>query len=215
MKGRNHLLASTILALSAVLFGSPAFAQIAFVKNIGATSTTTTGTSTSITVPASGVAVGNRIIVTLALNPSTGTVSCSDAGANTYAVDRNVANGSGTTGVRTVILSARVTTALASGNAISCTHPSVTARALSANEFSGLATSSTRDKVASATGNNTSPSSGNTTTTVQAAELLIGAIGVEGPTSETFAAGTNYTTAGRAGTTGGTAASNITVNPEY
>ena len=151
----------------AVLFLSTAslsIAAISFVKTIGTTSSTTTGTSLAITVPASGVAAGNRAIVTIALNPSTGTVACSDTGGNSYAVDRNVANGSGTAGVRSVILSAQVATALVSGNTITCTHPSVTARALSANEFSGLATTATLDKVASATGNNTAPSSGATTT---------------------------------------------------
>ncbi|MGH7875608.1 MAG: beta strand repeat-containing protein [Candidatus Binatia bacterium] len=206
------LLSIAVLLLSTA---SLSMAAVSFVKTIGTTSSTTTGTSLAITVPASGVAVGNRAIVTIALNPSSGTVACSDTGGNSYAVDRNVANGSGTSGVRTVILSAQVATALVSGNTITCTHPSVTARALSANEFSGLATTATLDKVASATGNNTAPFSGATTTTAQASELLIGGIGVEGPTTETFTAGASYATVARAGTSGGTAANNITINPEY
>ena len=193
-----------LFSLATLLLGTSSWsmAAISFIKTIGTTSSTTTGASLSITVPASGVAAGNRAIVTIALNPSTGTVACNDTGGNSYVVDRNVANGSGTTGVRTVILSAQVTTALVSGNTITCTHPSVAARALSASEFSGLETSATVDKVASATGNNTAPSSGATTTTAQASELLIGGIGVEGPTTETFTAGASYTVMVRAGTSG-------------
>ncbi len=210
-------LPAVLFSLATLLLGTSSWsmAAISFIKTINATSSTTTGTSLTITVPALGVAAGNRAIVTIALNPSTGTVACGDTGGNSYAVDSNVANGSATTGVRTVILSAQVTTALVSGNTITCTHPSVTARALSAHEFSGLATSATVDKVATATGNNTAPSSGATTTTVQASELLVGGIGVEGPTTETFTAGASYTIIGRAGTSGGTAANNITINPEY
>jgi hypothetical protein len=98
------------------------------------------------------VGAGNRVIVSFAFNPASGTVSCSDSGGNSYAIDKDITNGSGTTGVRTVIASAHVTTALISGNTITCTHPSVTARALSANEFSGVAATSAIDKSASATG---------------------------------------------------------------
>ena len=98
MKRLNHLLAPIILLLSAALSASPVAAQIAFVKTIGTTSTTTTGTSTVITVPAAGVAAGNRVIVALGMNPASGTVACSDTRGNSYALDRNVANGSGTSG---------------------------------------------------------------------------------------------------------------------
>jgi hypothetical protein len=79
-------------------------------------------------VPAAGIAMGNRIILTFGLNPSSGTISSSDSRTNSYTVDRSVTNGSGTTGVRTVIISAYVGTALTSGDTITCTHPSVTAR---------------------------------------------------------------------------------------
>jgi hypothetical protein len=207
-----------VLSFVSVIFYSglsSVTAQVEFVKTIGTTSATSTGTSMSIAIPASGVAVGNRVILTLALNPAAGSVSCSDDGGNSYAVERNVRNGSGTKGVRIVILSAHVATALISGNTITCVHPNVTARAMAANEFSGLLATSAVDRKHSATGNNTTPSSGATAKTTQAAELLLGIIGVEGPSSESFSAGTNYTVVGRAGTNGGTATNNITINPEY
>lgn len=45
--------------------------------------------------------------------------------------------------------------------------------------------------------------------------MLIGAIGVEGPVTDTFSPGTSFATIGRVGTSGGNPANNITVNPEY
>ena len=114
-----------------------------------------------------------------------------------------------------MIFSAHVATALTSGNTITCTHPSVTARALSANEFSGLASTAAVDKVASATGNNTSPSSGSTATTTQAAELLIGGIGSKAPRRKRLLLGQTIRPLAALGTSGGTAAANITINPEY
>jgi len=194
---------------------SQAVAQISFVKTIGTASSTSTGTSLSVTVSAAGVAAGNSVIVSLAFDPASGTVSCSDTRGNTYAVDKDTTTGSGTSGVRAVILSAHNITALTSSNTITCTHPSAAARALGANEFSGLAASGTQDKTSSGTGNSTSASSGSTQTTTQASELLLGTIGVEGKSNETFTAGSGYTTIGRVGTNQGAAASNITVNPEY
>lgn len=196
------------------LSSSESVAQITLVKTI-TNSSKTTGTSIALTIPAGGIAAGNSIIVSFAMDPATGTVSCTDTASNTYANDRDVVNGSGTSGVRAVILSAHNVTALLSGNTITCTHPSVGARALGAAEFSGLAVSGAKDQTTSAVGQSTTPSSGNTGTTTQAVELLIGAIGVEGPSGDSFFPGASYTTIGRGGTTGGNAATNITINPEY
>jgi hypothetical protein len=89
------------------------------------------------------------------------------------------------------------------------------ARALSVSEFAGLAAPNPTDKTNGAAGQSTAPSVNTTFTTTQADELLIGAIGVEGKSSETFTPGSGYTTIGRAGTNSGNAANNITVNPEY
>jgi hypothetical protein len=215
-KPTGHLL-QILVALWFVFYGflPEAFAAIAFVKNIGLASGATTGTTLSVAVPTAGVAAGTSIIVSLAMNPSAGTVSCTDTRSNSYAIDRDIINGSGTTGVRTVILSAHNVLSLTSGNTITCTHPSVTARAMSANQFSGIASTSARDQTAAATGNSTAPSSGATPTTTQASELLVGTVGVEGPSTETFTVGASYTIMGRRGTSGGTATNNITVNPEY
>jgi hypothetical protein len=115
--------------------------------------------------------------------------------------------------VRTVIFSAPVATALVSTNTITVTHPSSTAEAMSVSEFAGVAS---LDVTASASGSGTAPSSGNAVTTM-ADELIVGAIGVEGPSGDSFTEGGSYSTdpPTRAGTAGGTDDTNITINPEY
>jgi hypothetical protein len=206
-----------VLSLGTVIFVglSPVAAEVTFVKTIGSVSSKTAAAATSITVSPAGVAPGNRIIVLLALNPASGGVSCSDSGANTYVLDRNVRNGSGTKGVRIVVLSAHAATGLSGGQTITCAHPNVSARALSASEFSGILALSAVDRKHSNTGNNASPSSGVTLKTRQADELLIGGIGVEGDIGESFTPGPGYTVLERVGTSGESAADNVTINPAY
>src|SRR5438874_1818686 len=94
-------------------------------------------------------------------------------------------------------------TALVSGDTITVTHPSASVRALSANEFSGLSPTSALDQTHTATGSSTAPSSGATAAaTSEAAELLLGAMGVGGTISDTFTPGPSYTALTRAGITG-------------
>ncbi|HYY05196.1 MAG TPA: hypothetical protein VE997_01365, partial [Candidatus Limnocylindria bacterium] len=107
----------------ALLFGlaaSEARAGIAFVKNIGTNQSQTSGTSIAVSVPAAGVAAGNTVIVTFAMDPVSGSVTCADTKGNTYTLDADVMNGTSGSGngVRTVVFSAPVTTALVSGNTI-------------------------------------------------------------------------------------------------
>src|SRR5437870_13681195 len=109
----RHLL--NFLIVLPVFFASDAQAQIAFVKNIATNQSNSTGTSLAVTVPSTGVAVGHSIIISLAMDPASGTVSCTDTHGNSYVVDKDIANGSGTSGVRTVILSAHNVIALTSG----------------------------------------------------------------------------------------------------
>src|SRR5262249_58206548 len=118
---------------------------------------------------------------------------CTDSGGNAYSVDVDRTNGSGTSGVRTVVCSATAQTALAAGATITVTHPLVTAAAISASEFSGLADASRVDQTASATDATSNPSSGPTAVTAQPDELLIGAIAVETKKTETFTPGPGYT----------------------
>jgi cysteine-rich repeat protein len=152
------------------------------------------------------------------MDPASGTVSAADARGNTYTDDADVqqgTSGSGS-GVREVVLSARLGTALLQNDTITITHPSVAARTASVNEFSGLAATAMLDRTSTNFGNNTtSVSSGATATTQQADELLFGAIGVETNTSETFTAGASFTALTRAASgTGGTVTSHVSSDPE-
>src|SRR5437016_7373034 len=195
--GNRARLAIATLALLLPLAAAEARAVIAFVKNIGTNASATTDTTIAVTVPAAGVATGHSVILTLAMADASGGVTAIDSKGNTYSLAADITNASN---VRTVILAAHNVTALVSLDTITVTHPSASVRALSANEFSGLSPTSALDQTHTATGSSTAPSSGATAATTEAAELLLGAMGVAGPISDTFTAGTHYTALARAGT---------------
>src|SRR5207247_10537427 len=186
--GNRARLAIATLALLLPLAASEARAVIGFVKNIGTNSSATTGTTIAVTVPAAGVATGDSVILTLAMADARGGVTATDSKGNTYSLAADITNASN---VRTVILAAHNVTALVSGDTITVTHPSASVRALSANELSGLSPTSALAQTHAGTGSSTAPSSGATAATTEAAELLLGAMGVAGPISDTFTAGTN------------------------
>ncbi len=176
----------------------------------------------SITVPAAGVPVNDSVIVEVAADPTGGPVTVTDDKGNVYTQDENVTNpGSGlfTTGVETWIFSAPVTTALVAGDHIIVHFPAggtPSAEAISALGVNGLVLSNKLDDAHSAIGSSTAPNSGATATTHHPDELLIGAIGVQGHSTDSFAAGSGFTAIGRAGTNdGGFLASNVTINPEF
>ena len=183
---------------------------------IGTNTSTTSGTTITASVPAGGVAVHNTVLVTVAMDPSTATVVVTDARGNIYANDADVTNGSATTGVRTLICSAHVTTALVSADLITVTFGSaVVSKAISASYIGGLVMASRVDQTAATTGTSAAPSSGNTATTSQPQELVIGAIGVQetSTTATTLSApGSGYTALAGAGTASTTG---IRILPEY
>src|SRR5262245_9487860 len=208
-------LTAAVLALATCLSLTPseASAAIAFVQTIGTIGSGSTGTTLTVTVPAGGVAATDTVFVSVSIDPSAGTVSCTDSGGNTYTVDVDVQNGSGTSGVRTILLSSLITTPLNAGDTITVTHPSVDSRAISVSEFSGV---STLDRTASATGSSASLSSGATATTNQADELLFGNIGTEAKKTDPFTPGTGYTGLPRENSgVVGPSSDNVTINPEY
>jgi predicted secreted protein len=187
--------------------------------NIGQNSSTSTGTTISVTVPAGGVAAGNTIIVSFATDPTntpTGAVTVADTKGNIYTKDADIANGTGTSGVRTLVFSAPVTVALVSGNTITVTYPSAAAKAVSICYANGLISASRVDVTHTGTGNSTAPTSGATANTTQTSELLIGAIGTESRTSSTtMTAGSGYTLLNNASADTGSSGSSITIFPEY
>src|SRR5947208_5203441 len=198
--GNRARLAIATLALLLPLAASEGRPVAGFVKDIGANAGATPGTRIAVTVPAAGVATGDSVILTLAMADASGGVTATDSKGNTYSLAADITNMSN---VRTVILAAHSVTALVSGDTITVTHPSASVRALSANEFSGLSPTSALDQTHTATGSSTAPSSGATAAaTSEAAELLLGAMGVGGTISDTFTPGPSYTALTRAGITG-------------
>src|SRR5437016_3898745 len=211
----RRALATLALALLFGLAASEARAGIAFVKNIGTATGNNTGTNIMITL-AAGVSVGagDSIIVSFVGPDLSGTYSATDSAGNSYGVN---ASGARAGTVRTVVLSAHNVNALASGNTITVTFPSTSnRRAVTADEFSGLAKTGTLDQSLTGNASSTAPDSGFTATTAQAAELLLGAIGVAGSASDTFTAGNDghggtYTALTRVNSGGNI----FYVNPEY
>ncbi len=187
---------------------------IALAANIGTAQSKAAGTTLVRTLTV-GVTQGDLIVVTFAMdNEATGgAVTCADFRGNTYSVAEDVTyNPAGAgTGVRTVILYAIADTALIATDTITVTHPNVTARALSARSFTGA---THLDATTTATGLALVGTTGNQGIN-KAHELIIGAIGAEGPSGDTFTAGASYTTMTDLGTTGGAANTNVTIDPEY
>lgn len=156
-------------------------AGISYIGNIGSAQSKTAGTNLSITT-SSGVSAGDDIMISFAMDGSTGDVTAVDNAGNTYVQSVNVQFSTpSNTNVRNVLLTALNVNALPSGSTITITHPSVTARSAVASVFRGLANAEALDQVKTATGTTNTVSSGATSTTTQADELLIGSLGLEGP----------------------------------
>lgn len=189
-------------------------AQIALEQDLGSVASKTPGTSISLVVP-NAVPAGRSILLAFAMDDA-GTVgsgvAATDSAGNVYTADADVINNGD---VRTVILVAHGTSPLSPGDSITVSHPSVTARALAAAVFVGLDPIGALDRTRTGKGSGTVASSGSTSPTRHPVELLFGVIGVEGPPTESFTPGAGYTALSRGGTTGGSATSNITVNPEW
>ena len=111
-----RLLAGILVALA--LAAPQAAHAIAFVQNLG---TAAIGNPSGTTLPftlTTAVPAGDTVIVSFAVDPKTGAVSCADSKGNAYVADVDVTNGSGTSGTRAVVLRAAVTTALAVGGTV-------------------------------------------------------------------------------------------------
>ena len=194
------------------------FSVLATVTNVGTVADKSAAhTTTEITVGASGVSSGNTLIITIALNFSNGEdlniPTATDSQGNTYNTDIDVFPDG--TAARLAIISANITTPLTNGDTITVTHAPSAASTMSVQEVSGLLSSGALDQTASSSGASLSASSGSTTTTSQANELVFGAILVKGPVTETFTEESTYTLIGRDGTEGAAASSNRTINPVY
>ncbi len=144
----------------------------AFVKSIGQASCG--ATSLNVPVPASGVAVGNTLVLRLALRgASTAAIAASDTRGNTYILDRNQR----TLTQRVAILHARVTTALTSADSITVTFPSSTGSGVVVDEFSNVIAGAAH---ASGAGSGTSAAPSVSATTSATPTLLVGAVSIAG-----------------------------------
>src|SRR5882724_4157310 len=193
-------------------------------------STTTTLTQTGVGVT---VATGKTIFVTVAMDGGTQTVTVSDngsGGSNSYTKDADVTNGSGTTGIRTLVLYAPVTHALSSGTITICSGATAPAcsggtavnMAATSFYFNGIVSPSPKDLCRSGTGNSTTPTSGTTATTCtgttpattsQADELLIGAVGFDSKMGN-LTAGDSFTNLTNS-QDGGGASNQLQLQPAY
>jgi hypothetical protein len=162
-----------------------------------------------------GVVLGRTVIVTVAMDPDAGAVTCADSEGNIYSLDADKTNGSGTTGVRALAFSAPVTAALQTGDTITVTFQNnVACKAISAAEFIGIGGV---DQTVGAIGDSISPSSGPTSPTAQPNELLLGVIGVETKLVHAFTGGAGYTVLARAQSdpNAGSPGRHVTINPEF
>ncbi len=185
-----------------------------FVKNIGSTSTKTAGTTLQIPVTAA-VPAGNTLIVRVVTDYTAGAPSVIDSKGNTYNTDRTGRDSSNT--IRLSVFSTPVTNALQAGDTITITTASVAARTAVVDEFSGLLSASYLDQNNGTAGTNTTPGSTISITTTQSDELVLGVVGVEGPTGDTYNEDDlgQFTTLTRIGTTGDSDNTNVTLNSGY
>ena len=134
-----------------------------------------------------GVVAGHTVVVSLLLSSTTHlttAISVKDTAGNTYAVARDVNDGSA--GDRTVVFTAIGVKALAAGASITLTYPSSAETHVSVDEFSGV---TGIDTSAGASATTSAFSSGTAPVTSQASELLIGAVGTESGKAPTWSAG--------------------------
>lgn len=145
---------------------------IAFVKNVG-TAASVSGATEIVTVPASGVAAGNVVVVRCMSGGATSVTSIVDSKSNTYT---SLHNGFGNT-LLSAIWVGNIVTGLVSGDTITTTFSSAAVENIvSIEEFSGAIV--TEDGTsADNTGSSTTPSVSQTVPT--AGDLVIANLGLD------------------------------------
>jgi hypothetical protein len=157
----------------------------AFVKHVG--SSTCGSTTSVVTVPAGGVAAQNTLIVRFVQRSTiSGAVSVSDSKGNTYSQDLEVVNAGGG-GIRTLVFSANVQTALVGGDSITVSHPTSGSLSAAVDEFSGIVAANRVDATGSGIG--AGPPTTASVTTTNARDLVVGVLGVRGSPTFTQASG--------------------------
>ena len=159
---------------------------------------------------------GDDIIVAIAADPNASMViGVEDSAGNVYEQIGDAVINTGQ--LRTYLFISYDVNSMPPGSSITISDSTaVAAHAAVAGLFNGLADALPLDLISSNTGVSTTPSSGATSTTTQANELLIGIIGTEGPDGDTPGMwGESFVEGPRLGTTGGTDDTNITIALGY
>jgi hypothetical protein len=185
----------------------PAMGTASLVKTVGSAVMKASGTALSVVVPASGVALGNTLLIRVATDYTAAGGTITDARGNTYTRDRTAANTGNT--MRASLFRATITTALQPGDLITFTSTAVAARVMVVDEFEDVLAPTVIDQQNGATNVSTAPNVAVTTT--NANDLVYGLCAVQGPLGDEFDNDPLWLPLDRAGTSGGAATSNKTV----
>ena len=186
---------------------------IAFVKN-GGTNSSKSGSVTSLaaTVPTGGHAAGDLVLVVWTSNGggSGNSFSCADSRSNSYVQVGGGANGN--SALQVWVFASVLATALLANDTITVSGTTVSQAATTTAEYSGVGAT---DDIATVLNNGSSRTPTASGTPVSAATLVIGGLGVNGPTGDSFTEATGWNSLASAGTSGGPATSNIVVHAAY
>jgi len=186
-----------------------------------------TGATTVVITTAAAAEVNNVVVVLIAVNniqttdveDGTDIVSVVDSAGNTYVRAKTMTNGEGAAaaGATVGIYFSKVTTELPIGSTITITfNGSPAAKAVRAWEFSISAPNVvTVQGSAVAVGDAADPAEQTITGLVNREYLWLHALANEGPIEDVYTKDADYTEITEEGTTGGAAASNMTLNGEY
>src|SRR5207247_4267060 len=165
---------------NAVTFSTGGIAPTPIGTHASASATEAGFTQTGITV-----ASGKTIFALIAVDATASTITVSDSAGNTYTNNADQTAGTGTGGIRTLVFSAPVTTALSNGT-ITVASTATVNIAATFFTFNGLVSPAPVDKVAKAIGTTaTALNSRNTAITFLPDELLTGAMAIEGKAGTT------------------------------
>ncbi len=177
-----------------------------FIREVG-TSSCGAGSS-SITVPPGGIPAGHTVVVRfVARGTTSGPVSASDNRGNVYTTDVDVFNA----GVRTVVLSSRLSTGLLANEHFTVSYPAASASSVALEEFANIAPGVRVDSTGTGTGQSRSPSA--TVTSTNGPDLLFALSGNQNVRS--YAEASGWTPLPEATTACGGATGDLTNHAAY
>jgi hypothetical protein len=179
------------------------------------TSANKTGATTIVGTP-SNITAGDLIIVVLAYDDN-GAVTSDYRwnGVTSQALNLDVTSTNAGNVVARIFSGIATTSSNASGDVITSGPGAGGSKAVAVFKASGIAAVSPFDRSGTSTGSSLDGSTGASGTTAQADELLVGVVGWEGPVEDNDGSWAQCTAGQNDGTTGGGAASNITVHEGY